>query len=316
VIHLAVSPPATSAWDGSNGTAITISGVLPGDFKENEEITTQWGSYSNKTYCNSNQNSYTLKISIGGDLTSGGNTIPYTSLKYIYTYAYNITNTKEATGAKNNYGSYIPFSTIDTLVYTSGGGADETPGFPTYIDWEHQFKYAVQVPNNQPPGTYTGTITYTMNDGTTTLTKTCNISVAVGNYFRLSVDRGTVDFEKMRPGETKDNVPVEGVIVSGKTNTGNPWYLKISNDGPLSSGPYTIPNTNFIWYGWTDGAGTWYGTGTNQLTFVPDLVYASGANEGNNLPNGTNNHLKFKLTIPKGQPGGKYLSNVKLTFTE
>jgi hypothetical protein len=45
-------------------------------------------------------------------------------------------------------------------------------------------------------------------------------------------------------------------------------------------------------------------------------MYASGANEGNNLPNGTNNHLKFKLSIPKGQPGGKYLSNVKLTLTE
>jgi hypothetical protein len=234
----------------------------------------------------------------------------------MYTYAYNITNTKEAAGTKNNYATYVPFSTSDTLVYASGAGADETPVFPAYIDWEHQFKYAIQVPNNQPPGTYTGTITYKMNDGVTTLTRTCNLSVTVGNYFRLSVDRGSIDFEKMRPGEVKDNVPVEGVIITSKSNTGNPWYLKISNDSPLSSGPYVIPNSNFIWYGWSDGAGAWYGTGNNQMTFVPELMYASGATEYNNMPDGISNHLKFKLTVPRGQPGGKYISNVKLTLTE
>ena len=152
--------------------------------------------------------------------------------------------------------------------------------------------------------------------GGPTKTLTCQVQVTIDNYFRLSVDRGSIDFEKMKPGEAKDNIPVEGVIVTGKTNVGNPWYLKISNDSPLSSGPYIILNSNFIWYGWTDGSGTWYGNGTDQMSLTPMLVYSSGAGEGNNLPDGTKNHIKFKLTIPKGQPGGKYFSNIKLTMTE
>jgi len=221
----------------------------------------------------------------------------------------------EGQGTKSNYGQYVNFQTAPTEVYRST--SFEAPAYPAFVQAELQFKYGLSIPNNQPPGTYNGTIKYSIERiGGTTYNGECPISVVVGNYFRLSVDRGSIDFEKMKPGETKDNVPVEGVIVTSKTNVGNPWYLKISNDSPLSSGPYVIPNSSFIWYGWTDGAGTWYGTGTNQMTFVPDLMYASGINDSNNLPNGTNNHLKFKLSIPKGQPGGKYLSNIKLTLTE
>jgi hypothetical protein len=321
-INCSVSPHDSniyddSAWDNANGNTRTISGVLPGDFKENEQENIGYGTFSNRVYCNSNSLRYTLKIRINGDLSSGTNTIPASSLRYLYTYAGNVTMTKEATGTKYNYRTYVPFSFADTNVYESGTDADETITSPTYKDWEHQFKYAIQVPNNQPAGTYTGTITYSMGEiGGSTLTKTCQISIDVGNYFRLSVDRGSGDFETMKPGAVKDNVPVEGIIITSKTNTGNPWYLKISNDNPLSSGPYVIPNSNLIWYGWTDGVGTWYGTGNNSITFAPELMYASGANERNNMPDGTNNHLKFKLTIPSGQPGGKYLSNIKLTMTE
>jgi hypothetical protein len=185
------------------------------------------------------------------------------------------------------------------------------------VQGQIQFKYAVQVPNDQPAGTYNGTINYEIDQvGGATVTGSANIQVIVGNYFRLSTDRGTADFETMKPGQTKDNVPVEGIIITSKTNTGNPWFLKISDNSPLSAGPYIIPNSNLIWYGWTDGKGTWYGNGTNAVTLVPELMYASGAAETNNLPNGTNNHLKMKLTIPPGQPGGKYLSTIQLTMTE
>jgi len=310
--RIAVSPPATWSGDKTDGTARTITGVLPSDFKENEEIITSSGSYSNRVMCRGQNNrQYRVSIRLASNLTSGGNTLPASNLKYMLTYTNGI-------GTTYNYQSYVGFSTSWATVYESGSTAIESP-FPedAAAERELQFKYAVQVPNNQAPGTYTANIEYYGEEiGGTSATRTAQISVTVGNYFRLSIDRGTVDFEKMRPGETKDNVPAEGVIVTAKTNTGNPWYLKISNDNPLSSGPYVIPNTNFIRYGWTDGSGTWYGTGNNQMTFVPELMYASGANEGNNLPNGTNNHLKFKLSIPKGQPGGKYLSNVKLTLTE
>jgi hypothetical protein len=321
VFHVAVSPPATSAWDDCNGNIRTINGVLPGDWKENEEVVTQWGSYSNKVYCTSTQWPYKLQIKLAGPLSSGANVLPVSSLKYIYTYAYNITHTKEATGTKNYYGSYVNFlDNIYADVYTcSSTDPDDIPILGTHtVDWEHQFKYAVQVPNNQPPGTYTGRISYRVEGigGGMAVESYADITVTVGNYFRLSIDRGSIDFEKMSGGETKDNVPVEGIIITSKTNVGNPWYLKISNDSPLSTGPYLIPNSNFIWYGWSDGTGRWYGNGTNAMTLVPELMYSSGATESNNLPNGTNNHLKFKLTVPKGQPGGKYITNVKLTLTE
>jgi hypothetical protein len=204
----------------------------------------------------------------------------------------------------------VPYATV--YVSTPAESASNVQG-------QFQFKYAVLVPDNQPAGTYAGTINYqVIRDDTLAVIKSgsANIRIIVGSYFRLSVDRGSADFETMKPGAVKDNVPAEGIIVTSKTNTGNPWYLKISNDNPLSSGPYIIPESNLIWYGWTDGKGTWYGNGNNSITLVPDLMYASGATEGNNLPDGTDNHLKFKLTIPSGQPGGKYLSNIKLTMTE
>ncbi|MFH1709670.1 MAG: hypothetical protein ABH860_01195 [bacterium] len=310
--RFAVSPPAVWSGSNTNGTARTITGVLPSDFKENGEIVTVDGSYSNRVFCRGqNLRQYRASIRLNGDLISGVNTIPAANLKYMLTYTNGI-------GTVYNYQKYVDFSTAPNTVYLSGPVTIESPSpEQDSAERELQFKYAVQVPNDQLPGTYTANIEYSGEEiGGTSVTRTAQISVTVGNYFRLSVDRSSIDFEKMKPGDVKDNVPVEGVIVTSKTNTGNHWYLKISNDSPLSSGPYVIPNSNFIWHGWTDGAGVWCGDGTNQMTFVPELVYSSGITEGNNLPNGTNNHLKFKLSIPKGQPGGKYLSTVKLTMTE
>jgi len=321
--NFAVSPPATYAGNNTNGTARTITGALPGDYKEDGEIVTSFGSYSNGVYFDANlpaEVPYTLKIRIAGDLTSGPNNIPFTSLKYMYTYGRNSTFGVEAPGTKYNYQGYVPFSTAYQDVYLSGApGTFEVPptsGFPPerLRSWEHQFKYAIQVPANQPPGTYTGTIYYRVDPAGTE--RTATISVTVGSYFRLSVDRTLIDFEKMSPGEIKDNVPVEGSIINSKVSTGNPWYLKISNDSPLSSGPYIIPNTNLIWYGWSDGSGKWFGNGDDQMTLVPQIMYSSSINEGVNIPDGISNHLKFKLTIPKGQPGGKYISNVRITMSE
>jgi len=319
-INMGVAPPSASA-DGQNGNPLSITGVLPGDFKEDNENTWYGSTLSNLAMVTSNQYGYRFYISIDSDLlnSSTGKTIPASSLQYMCTYSYNVTSAIQATGTKTHYQTYVPFSLVKSLVYTSGPTADETPSFPTYIDWQHQFKYAITVPANTSPGTYTATIRYRMEEtggGSLSLEKTANISVTVGTKFSLTVDRGNIDFDKMAPGDTKDNTPAEGIVISSFTNSGNPWYLKISNDNPLSSGPYIIPNTDFIWYGWSDGSGRWYGNGTDPFSLTPMLMYSSGAGEGNTMPNGVNNHLKFKLTIPKGQPGGKYLTTVRLTLTE
>jgi hypothetical protein len=321
--EIAVAPPADWSGGVSNvltGTIRTISNVLPSEWKENGEVVSANGNYSNTLLFSNTTNRFRAYIWLDTPLTSGTYTFPASSLKYMlsYVYAYygNLDpNNGEGTGDKTNYQKYVDFPPAQTQVYYCS--LAEAPAFPNTVQIQCQFKYAIQVPNNTPPGTYDGIIKYRIiTDAPAQYDASCPIRVVVGNYFRLSVDRGSIDFGSMKPGEAKDNVPGEGIIVTAKTNTGNPWYLKISNDSPLSSGPYVIPNSNFIWYGWTDGAGTWYGTGTNPLTFAPELMYASGVSEKNNMPDGTNNHLKFKLTIPRGQPGGKYMSTVKLTLTE
>lgn len=322
-VRLAVYPPLSTVWSGNdtNGTPITITGALPPEWKENNDIVTVDGSYSNRIFVRGI--GYPYRVSIRFDTptlsSSNGRSIPVSSLKYIFTYVGGPGGGGDATGTKSlNLGTYVGFSTAWDLLYTSGAAEYPDPE-QSAAERELQFKYAIQVPNDQQSGTYTGTIRYRIEEtgaGTDFKEHTAQISVVIGSLFRLSADRGSADFEKMKPGETKDNVPVEGVIVLTSCNTGNPWYLKINNDSPLSSGPYVIPNTNLIWYGWSDGSGRWYGNGSDPISLVPMLLYSSGANESNNLPDGTKNHLKFKLTVPKGQPGGKYLSNIKLTLTE
>lgn len=149
-----------------------------------------------------------------------------------------------------------------------------------------------------------------------TSSQTSLFTVTVSSVFELSIDQGVVDFGRMKPGETKWNIPSSGISVTARTNSGKPWYLKISSATPFSYGPNMIPYSKFVWTGWTDGAGKWYGTGNNSMTPTPSLVYSSGLGEENNLPNGTGNHFKFKLSVPENQAPGVYTTTVKFTMTE
>ncbi|MEK7375826.1 MAG: hypothetical protein AABZ57_01480 [Candidatus Margulisiibacteriota bacterium] len=141
-------------------------------------------------------------------------------------------------------------------------------------------------------------------------------TVTVSSIFELSIDQGMVDFGRMKPGETKWNMPSSGVNVVAKTNNGKPWYIKVSNSSPLNSANNIIPNNNFYWSGWTDGTGKWYGSASDQISTAPKIVYGSGVGEENNLPNGTANHFKFKLAVPSNQAPGFYMTTVKFTMTE
>ena len=149
-----------------------------------------------------------------------------------------------------------------------------------------------------------------------TASQQTTFTVTVSSVFELSIDQGMIDFGRMKPGETKWNVPPSAINVVAKTNSGKPWFLKVSNDSPFNSANYIIPNSNFYWSGWTDGAGKWYGTANDQISTAPKIVYASAAGEENNLPNGTANHFKFKLAVPPNQAPGYYMTTVKFTMTE
>lgn len=243
MVRLAVYPPISTTWSGNdtNGSpTIQILGALPGDWKENNDIVTAFGSYSNRTFFRGIQFPYMVEISLSGNLMSAtGDMIPASSLLYMVTYIGGPGGESDAIGTKTpNYRTYVPFSTSWDMVYTSGPWQEYPTAESSAAERESQFKYAIKVPNNQPPGIYTGTVQYRIRETAGSLDSkqhSATISVTVDKLFRLSVDRGSADFEKMRPGETKDNVPVEGIIATSQTNAGDPWYLKISNDSPLSS---------------------------------------------------------------------------------
>lgn len=147
-------------------------------------------------------------------------------------------------------------------------------------------------------------------------TQQTTFTVTINSVFELSIDQGLIDFGKMNPGETKHNIPASGILVSSKTNNGNPWFLKISHTSPFASANNLIPDSNFKWTGWSDGAGKWFGTVNNNIRITPSIAYTSGAGEENNLPNGTTNHFKFKLAVPSNQAPGIYTTTVKFTMTE
>ncbi len=239
--RFSIDPP-TNVWSGdlnSNGTIRRITAALS-DFKEDVE-SDSGGDFSNQIRCRGlNWLPYHISISLDGPLMSGTNNIPASNLKYMLTWTNGL-------GTKHNYQHYVNFSISPALVYDSAGSSESANPESDSMERELQFKYAIQVPDNQPIGTYTANIIYTgSEDGGVTRTRTAPISITVvnGNLFTLSVDRGTADFETMKPGETKDNVPEEGIIITSMTNTGNPWFLKISNTSPLSAGPYIIPNSD------------------------------------------------------------------------
>lgn len=149
-----------------------------------------------------------------------------------------------------------------------------------------------------------------------TATQDTTLSVTVNAVFQLSLDQTFIDFGRMNPGDTKWDIPANSLVATAKTNNENPWYLKIHSVFPLSSGQSQIPLGNFIWYGWTEGNGTWLGTGNDSLTLTTTLAYKSGTGEEINLPNGTVNHFKFKLVLPEKQKSGTYSTIVKFTMTE
>ena len=145
---------------------------------------------------------------------------------------------------------------------------------------------------------------------------TATARVQVTSVFEIALDRSDIDFETMKPGTMKYDIPATGIKITTKTNTGNKWYLLINALSNLSDGDKYIDNSNFYWYGWSEGKGRWYGTGEDTMQLTPITAYESSVDETVNYPDGTNNYFKFKLNIPKIQQPGNYESIIRFTITE
>jgi len=126
------------------------------------ELKTAGGSYHNEVVCKSNNGqTWYIKIKVDHALTSGSNAIPLANFKWMCAYVGSKNPPYAAgTGTLANAIAYISFITTDALVYTCG--ADEKSNFPNGIG--AQFNYGLSVPDTQPAGSYTATVTYTMTE--------------------------------------------------------------------------------------------------------------------------------------------------------
>ncbi len=133
--------------------------------------------------------------------------------------------------------------------------------------------------------------------------------------FAIDLNYYSIDFGGMDMGDIKDDVPSNGLIVTLKTDQGNPWFLRIRTDMPLThvdNPSQVIPDTHFRWYGvsTSDVTNTTLVTSREDLT-VEKTVYSGAAAETE-----TDVTLKFELMLPALLQSGTYETTVVLTLTE
>lgn len=135
--------------------------------------------------------------------------------------------------------------------------------------------------------------------------------------FSVDLNFYSIDFGSLDMGDIKDDVPGIGIMVTCRTDQGNPWQLKIRADRPLThmENPASfIPNTNFFWYGVSSNVPSNNSLDRNQEDFTLEkTVYTAPAGEG---ATGTEIILKFKVIVPRPIQSGIYTTKVIFTFTE
>jgi hypothetical protein len=145
-------------------------------------------------------------------------------------------------------------------------------------------------------------------------TNSLTVVVTVQGSFNLIVNSDSFDFARLAPKQTGEMTRSEGIAVTGVSSSGNPWYLKVSAEKPLTSGSNTIPNDNFTWYGTSEGTGAWHGTAEKSLADT-GAAYVSSADEANQA-SVVANRFKFRLHVPEDTKPGDYRTTVLFTMTE
>ena len=139
--------------------------------------------------------------------------------------------------------------------------------------------------------------------------------MAVFNIELANLD--SIDFGSLDMGETKDDVPSEGFVVTCTTDQSNAWYLKIRSEAALThaDNPASfIPDANLYWYGISSSIPGNTSLVTTQQDFtIERTVYTAPNTEG---ATGTDITLKFRVDIPQVIQSGTYSTNIVLTFTE
>jgi hypothetical protein len=122
-------------------------------------------------------------------------------------------------------------------------------------------------------------------------------------------------FGQVAPGTVMGNIPNDGFDVVCTSDQGNPWFLELRMDQPLTNEVNAfsvIPLDNFFFYGiGTTGSGVLVTERTRLDT--PKTVYTSPAAEG---ADGVGITLKFRIDIPRIIQSGRYSGQLIFTLTE
>lgn len=136
-------------------------------------------------------------------------------------------------------------------------------------------------------------------------------SVGVNAVFDLQVMPASIDFSSVNPGVTTE---AKDLTVWCSTNNNRAWCIMLSDSSELTAGSFTIPNSNFHWWGWPSGTGTWY-EGTASMNTTPSTIYECGLDEYI-TPAPVELHLTFNVEVPQNQPAGTYTTTLMITMTE
>lgn len=149
------------------------------------------------------------------------------------------------------------------------------------------------------------------------------VSVVVGEVFRVSVDKETIEFGSIS-GEFKviGEEEREGFYnqVSCQGNNGQPWVLKVQCTGaPRFLGDdsgRTIPIENLKWkIVGKNGAGEVIKENKfNSFKLRPEVVYISSG--ADNTGNPVTLQFQYSFSVPGLAPAGRYHTGIVFTMTQ
>jgi hypothetical protein len=146
-------------------------------------------------------------------------------------------------------------------------------------------------------------------------TGTITTTVFVQGSFNLMVSTDSFDFARLMPGQLGEMSRGEGVVVASTSTGDDPWYIKVSSKGPLSSGDNEISDDNFSWFGTTEGTGSFYAAKEKNFSDPNGTAYMSSYDEITQAAK-VLNKFKFRLKVPEDTKAGNYTTTVMFTMTE
>ena len=141
-------------------------------------------------------------------------------------------------------------------------------------------------------------------------------SVVVGATFKLTVDNSAMDFGFINPGQSYELYPNRYYNeVTCLSNTGKPWYLKMSLvTGLHGAKGSVIPKKNLTWSVYSVEGGGAKPEGWSPFEDTPVLIYSATSEDSRGEP--VKVRLKYKLDVPGDVTADSYATTIIYSMTE